>query len=47
MKEVDCNKHWLMGDFETKEIEGMGYDYIVFNSNGDMASTVWHVQMMN
>lgn len=39
MKEVDCNKHWLMGDFETKEIEGMGYDYIVFNSNGDMAST--------
>ena len=39
MKEVDCNTHWLTGDYETKEIEGMGYDYIVFNSNGDMAST--------
>ncbi len=39
MKEVDCNTYWLTGDFETKEIEGMGYDYIVFKSNGDMAST--------
>ena len=39
IKEVDCNTYWLTGDYETKEIEGMGYDYIVFNSNGDMAST--------
>lgn len=38
-KDVDCNTHWLIGDFETKEIEGMGYDYLVFNSNGDIAAT--------
>ena len=38
-KEVDCNTHWLTGDFETKEIEGMGYDYIIFNSDGNTAST--------
>lgn len=39
IRQVDCNTHWLTGEFETKEIEGMGYDYIVFNSSGDMAST--------
>lgn len=39
MKEVDCNTHWLMGEFDTKEIEGMGYDYMVFESNGEVAST--------
>ena len=39
VKEVDCNTHWLMGEFETKVVEGMGYEYLVFNSNGDIAST--------
>ena len=39
MKVVDCNTHWLMGEFETKVVEGMGYEYLVFNSNGDIAST--------
>lgn len=39
MKEVDCNTHWLIGEFDTKEIEGMGYDYMVFESNGDVAAT--------
>ena len=39
MKEVDCNTHWLMGEIGTKEVEGMGYDYMVFESNGDVAST--------
>ena len=39
MKEVDCNTYWLTGDFETKEIEGMGYDYFVFKSSGDVAAT--------
>lgn len=38
-KEVDCNTHWLTGDFDTEEVEGMGYEYIVFESNGDIAST--------
>ena len=37
--EVDCNTHWLMGEFETKVVEGMGYEYLVFNSNGDIVST--------
>ena len=39
MKEVDCNTHWLTGDFDTKEIEGMGYDYMVFESDGTVAAT--------
>lgn len=39
LKEIDCNTHWLMGEFETKVVEGMGYEYLVFNSNGDIAST--------
>ena len=39
MKEVDCNTHWLMGEFEPKVVEGMGYEYLNFNSNGDIAST--------
>lgn len=38
-KEVDCNKHWLMGDFDTETVDGMGYDYMVFESTGDIAST--------
>ncbi|MDD2552692.1 MAG: ecotin family protein [Dysgonamonadaceae bacterium] len=38
-KRVDCNTHWLIGDFETKAVEGMGYEYMVFESNGDIAST--------
>ncbi|GEM_PF-25591 len=39
MKEVDCNTHWLTGEFDTKEIEGMGYNYMIFESSGDVAST--------
>lgn len=39
MKEVDCNTHWLMGEFETETVEGMGYDYMVFESDGNVAST--------
>lgn len=38
-KEVDCNTHWLVGEFDTKTIEGMGYEYMMFESKGDMAST--------
>lgn len=38
-KEVDCNTYWLIGDSETKEVEGMGYEYMVFESNGDIVST--------
>lgn len=38
-KEVDCNTHWLMGEFDDKEVEGMGYEYLVFESDGNTAST--------
>lgn len=38
-KEVDCNTHWLMGDFDDQEVEGMGYEYLVFESDGNVAST--------
>lgn len=39
-KEVDCNTHMLMGDFEMRVVEGFGFDYYVFNSDGETASTL-------
>lgn len=36
----DCNNQMLNGAFETKTIEGFGYDYYVFNSDGTVASTL-------
>ncbi len=39
MREVDCNTHWLMGQFDTSVVEGMGYDYMIFKSDGNVAST--------
>lgn len=36
----DCNNQMLNGTFETKTIEGFGYDYYVFNSDGTIASTL-------
>lgn len=38
-KEVDCNRHWLAGDMKTEEVKGMGYNYMVFESDGNIAST--------
>lgn len=38
--EVDnCNKHYLLGDFEVKNLEGYGYPYYIFNSNSQIIST--------
>lgn len=38
--EVDnCNKHILVGNFERKTLEGYGYTYFVFNSNGSIISS--------
>lgn len=37
--EVDCNKHALMGKFVEKEIEGWGYNYLIFDSDGGVRST--------
>lgn len=40
MMEVDgCNSHGLMGSLEKKDLKGWGYDYYVFQSNGDVFST--------
>ncbi len=39
-QEVDnCNKHYLIGDFELKTLEGHGYPYYIFNSNTQIIST--------
>lgn len=38
--EVDyCNKHYLLGDFEMKNLEGYGYPYYIFNTNSQIIST--------
>lgn len=38
-KKVDCNTHRLMGKFSTEIVEGYGYEYLVFNSDGKYTST--------
>lgn len=37
---VDNNLHRLMGEIEEKTVEGWGYTYYVFTSNGQTASTL-------
>lgn len=37
--EVDCNKHGLSGAFVEKNIEGWGYSYLIFESDGGIRST--------
>lgn len=37
--EVDCNKYGLMGAFVKKDIEGWGYSYLIFESDGEVRST--------
>ena len=34
-----CNRHRLMGKFIEKEIDGWGYNYLIFESDGNIAST--------
>lgn len=37
---ADCNRHILMGKFEKHTVEGWGYDYYVFETKGNIASTM-------
>ncbi len=39
MAKVDCNHHSLSGNLEKKELQGFGYDYYEFKSDGNMAAT--------
>lgn len=34
-----CNKYFLAGSFEQKDLQGWGYNYYVFKTNGDVGST--------
>lgn len=34
-----CNSYFLAGDFEKKDLQGWGYNYYVFKTNGNVAST--------
>ncbi|MDL2214986.1 serine protease inhibitor ecotin [Dysgonomonas sp. OttesenSCG-928-M03] len=37
---VDCNNHRLAGTLTEKDLEGWGYNYYVFNSDGQTMSTM-------
>jgi ecotin len=39
IREIDCNQHWLAGEFETVGLDGWGYDFYRFVSDGAMTST--------
>lgn len=37
---VDCNTHWLQGELKEKNVEGWGYNFYVFETNGEVLSTL-------
>lgn len=37
---VDCNQHRLMGKIEEKDLQGWGYNFYEFTSNGQTTSTM-------
>src|SRR5690606_10006724 len=40
-QEVDtCNRHSLMGELQTKDLQGWGYNYYEFQSKGDVVGTL-------
>ncbi len=38
--EVDCNSYFLQGSLVEKELEGWGYSYYSFETNGEVMSTM-------
>lgn len=38
--EVDCNRHGLMGRFQEEVVDGWGYNYYVFDTEGHIFSTM-------
>jgi len=38
--EIDCNRHWLTGDFTEQDVSGWGYPYFEFSTNGQVMSTL-------
>lgn len=38
--EVDCNRHRLMGQFSEETVQGWGYNYYVFETEGQIMSTM-------
>ncbi len=38
--EVDCNQHRLMGQIKEETVQGWGYNYFTFETNGETASTM-------
>lgn len=39
MMQTDCNRHALMGELQSEVLEGFGFEYWVFNSDGNVIST--------
>ncbi len=37
---VDCNRHGLIGKFQQKDVQGWGYTYYEYISNGQLRSTL-------
>ncbi len=37
---TDCNLHSLQGSWTKKNLEGWGYDYYIFETNGEILSTL-------
>lgn len=36
---IDCNRHWFIGDLKTGTAEGWGFDYFTLEASGDAAAT--------
>lgn len=40
LMKVDCNRHFLSGELQEKELQGFGYSYYEFNSEGQVGATM-------